>query len=336
MGVAFVRGIQGDDPNVLRCVATPKHFAVHSGPEPLRPRVRRAGPGAGRVRDLPAAVRDVRAGRPGAVDDGGRTAPFKRRARDGQPVVADGSVAGDVGGSMGRWCRTSTRSTTSGRGTTPAKDAAEASAMALKAGDDLCSGDTYRALPEAMRRGLVTEGDLDRAATRLFTLRYRLGTFDDNPYRHIPASEIDSPRARRAEPGDGGEVARAAEERRGSAVLFGGAEGSGDRADGRRSGDADRQLQRRTLASGHDFGGAPEEIGGRLAPPPLLSPRRAGSRGLRQRMCLGGGAGRRVRAAPQGIAFRGRRPEDAGAVATRVRPGGTWVRARRRAPSYRA
>jgi beta-glucosidase len=36
MGVAFVKGMQGDDPHYLKVVATPKHYAVHSGPEPLR------------------------------------------------------------------------------------------------------------------------------------------------------------------------------------------------------------------------------------------------------------------------------------------------------------
>ena len=36
MGVAFVTGMQGDDPHYLKVVATPKHYAVHSGPEPLR------------------------------------------------------------------------------------------------------------------------------------------------------------------------------------------------------------------------------------------------------------------------------------------------------------
>jgi beta-glucosidase len=36
MGVAFVTGIQGDDPRYYRAIATPKHFAVHSGPEPTR------------------------------------------------------------------------------------------------------------------------------------------------------------------------------------------------------------------------------------------------------------------------------------------------------------
>ena len=36
MGIAFVTGMQGDDPKYYRVIATPKHFAVHSGPEPQR------------------------------------------------------------------------------------------------------------------------------------------------------------------------------------------------------------------------------------------------------------------------------------------------------------
>ena len=36
MGVAFVTGMQGDDPKYYRVISTPKHFAVHSGPEPTR------------------------------------------------------------------------------------------------------------------------------------------------------------------------------------------------------------------------------------------------------------------------------------------------------------
>ena len=36
MGVAFARGLQGDDPRYFRVISTPKHFAVHSGPEPAR------------------------------------------------------------------------------------------------------------------------------------------------------------------------------------------------------------------------------------------------------------------------------------------------------------
>ena len=33
LGVAFIQGIQGDDPNSLKAIACAKHYAVHSGPE---------------------------------------------------------------------------------------------------------------------------------------------------------------------------------------------------------------------------------------------------------------------------------------------------------------
>src|SRR5215469_14920671 len=36
MAVAFIKGMQGNDPKYLKTVATAKHYAVHSGPEPLR------------------------------------------------------------------------------------------------------------------------------------------------------------------------------------------------------------------------------------------------------------------------------------------------------------
>ena len=36
MGVSFIKGLQGDDPKYVKCIATAKHFAVHSGPEAER------------------------------------------------------------------------------------------------------------------------------------------------------------------------------------------------------------------------------------------------------------------------------------------------------------
>src|SRR5574344_1837035 len=36
LGVAFVKGLQGNDPSHLKTAAFAKHFAVHSGPEKLR------------------------------------------------------------------------------------------------------------------------------------------------------------------------------------------------------------------------------------------------------------------------------------------------------------
>jgi beta-glucosidase len=189
MGVAFVTGIQGDGP-ILRAVATPKHFAVHSGPEPLRHQFDAKTP----ERDifetyLPQFEMCVREGHAQSVM--AAYSGFNGVPATGNPWLLtdllrktwgfDGAVVSDVDSVADLW-----------QGHKIAKDAAEASAMALKAGDDLCSGTTYRALPEALRRGLISVSDLDRAATRLFTLRYRLGMFDKNPYQEIPASEIDS------------------------------------------------------------------------------------------------------------------------------------------------
>jgi len=191
MGVAFVTGIQGDDPNVLRCVATPKHFAVHSGPEPLRHQFNAVAP----ERDLyetyfPAFEACVREGQAQSVMSA--YSAFNGQCCTGSPWLLTtllrktwgfkGAVVSDVDSVNDLYV-----------GHHVAKDQAEASALALKAGDDLNSGYTYRALPEALKRGLVTEKDLDLAATRLFTLRYKLGMFDKNPYQQIPASEIDSP-----------------------------------------------------------------------------------------------------------------------------------------------
>jgi beta-glucosidase len=82
------------------------------------------------------------------------------------------------------------------RGHHEAPDNAHASALALKAGTDLDCGRAYGALPEALKAGLITEADIDRALTRLYTARFRLGMFDPDsrvPYAQIPISENHSP-----------------------------------------------------------------------------------------------------------------------------------------------
>ncbi|CAN5659119.1 glycoside hydrolase family 3 protein [soil metagenome] len=194
MGVAFVTGIQADDPKWLRAVATPKHFAVHSGPEPLRHGFDAQAP----ERDifetyLPAFEACVREGHAHSIMSA--YSGFNGVPATGNHWLLtdllrekwgfDGAVVSDVDSVSDLFV-----------GHHVAKDRAEASAMALKAGNDECSGETYKALPEALKRGLVTQADLDRAAIRLFTLRYRLGMFDkpaDVPYAQIPISEVDSP-----------------------------------------------------------------------------------------------------------------------------------------------
>src|SRR6185369_15492330 len=65
----------------------------------------------------------------------------------------------------------------------------------LKAGTDLDCGDEYGALLGAVRNGLVTEADVDRAVGRLFEARFRLGMFDPDAmvaYARIPFATNDS------------------------------------------------------------------------------------------------------------------------------------------------
>jgi beta-glucosidase len=194
--VAFVRGLQGGDAHYLKVVSTVKHFAVHSGPEELRHRF-----------DAVISERDLHetylpAFEAGIREGGAQSLMSAYNAIDGIPAPANrrllttilrgdwgftGAVVGDVDTVRDLF-------DTGGHGY--AKDAAEASADALKGGTDLCSGTTYEALPEALKRGLVTEADLDRALRRLFLLRFRLGQFDPAErvaYRQIPLSVVDSP-----------------------------------------------------------------------------------------------------------------------------------------------
>ena len=194
--VAFVRGLQGDDPHYLKTVATVKHFAVHSGPEPERHRFNAVAS----ARDLwetylPAFEAGIREG-------GALSLMSAYNAVNGIPAPAhvgllqkilrqrwgfSGAVVGDVDNVSDMWRE-------GGHRYSP--DAEAASAAAIRAGTDLCSGGTYWGLYGALGRGLVTEADLDVALRRLLALRFRLGQFDPPervPYRAIPASANNAP-----------------------------------------------------------------------------------------------------------------------------------------------
>ena len=196
MGVAFVKGLQGNDPKYLKTVGTLKHYAVHSGPEELRHKF----DAVVSARDLhetylPAFEAGVREGKAMSVMSAynavnGIPAPANKYLLT--HVLRDqwgfqGAVVGDVD-TVGDIFRKGSH--------VYAKDAAAASALALKAGNDLCSGTTYSALPDALKLGLVSEDDLDLALKRLFTLRFKLGQFDPPdavPYTKIPITENNSP-----------------------------------------------------------------------------------------------------------------------------------------------
>ena len=194
LAVQFIRGMQGDDPNYLKTVATSKHYAVHSGPEPDR----HTFDALVSERDLretylPQFERTVR-----EADVRSLMCAYNRvygKAACGSPYLLDEILRGEWGfdgyitsdcGALGDIYKHHKLVETP----------AEAAATALKAGTDLeCGKEAFPYLVQAVDSGLVDEADVDRAVKRLFTARFRLGMFDPPervPYAQIPYSILDS------------------------------------------------------------------------------------------------------------------------------------------------
>jgi beta-glucosidase len=193
MGVAFVKGMQGDDPRYLKTIATPKHYAVHSGPEPLRHSFDAKVSEYDLVNTYLVAFKaTVTEGKAGsimcvynAVDGvpGCASADLLQKRLRGQwgfqgYVVSDCGAIGDI-------FRSHKYSATQGA----------ASVAAVKAGTDLTCGGEYKSLLDEVKAGTITEAEITRAAERLFEARIRLGMFDPPervPYTKIPYSVNDS------------------------------------------------------------------------------------------------------------------------------------------------
>jgi len=198
LGVAFVKGLQGDDPKYLETVSTPKHYAVHSGPE-----LKRHG---FNVNPSPHDLEDtyLPAFRASVVEGHADSAMCAYNAINGEPACANtyllqktlrddwgfqGYVTSDCG---------AVADITAGHHFTP--DLEHAAVVAVRAGTDTTCGDEYVELVKAVRDGLIQESDLDTALRRLFTARIKLGMFDPPQavtFNNIPFSENDSPEHRR-------------------------------------------------------------------------------------------------------------------------------------------
>ena len=192
LGVAFVRGLQGNHPRYLKTVATPKHYAVHSGPEPDRHTFNaRVDERDLRETYLPHFEACVKEG--GAFSIMCAYNRFRDKACCGSPFLLtrilrlewgfEGYVVSDCGAIYDIYNNHKIVPT-----------APEAAALAVKAGCDLNCGQTYRTLVKAVEKGLLSEEDIDRAVRRLFLARFRLGMFDPPemvPYTAIPYSVVD-------------------------------------------------------------------------------------------------------------------------------------------------
>ncbi|MGA2853121.1 MAG: glycoside hydrolase family 3 C-terminal domain-containing protein, partial [Verrucomicrobiota bacterium] len=178
----------------IKAMACAKHFAVHSGPEPERHRFDAAPP----ERDfyetyLPHFEAAVREGRVGAVM-GAYNSVYGKPACANPLLLTellrhqwgfDGHVVSDCGAIYDIFGNHKFAPTPE-----------DASADAVKAGDDLCCGTDYNSLTRAVKAGLISEKEIDTAVSRLFEARFRLGLFDPPekvPFAQIPVSENDTP-----------------------------------------------------------------------------------------------------------------------------------------------
>ena len=176
LGVAFVTGMQGNDPKYFKVIATPKHYAVHSGPEPMRHGFN--------VNASPHDLEDtyLPAFRATVVEGHADSVMCAYNAVDGAPACASkfllqdtlrdawkfqGYVTSDCG---------AVGDITTGHKFTP--DNEHGSAVAVQAGTDTTCGNEYVALVQAVQDGLIKESEIDTALKRLFTARFRLGMFD--------------------------------------------------------------------------------------------------------------------------------------------------------------
>ena len=176
MGVAFVQGLQGDDPQYRKVDATAKHFAVHSGPEADRHHFD-VHPSEQDLHDtyLPAFQALVQEGKVAAVmgaynrvygeSASASTLLLQRTLRERWGF--QGYVVSDCDSIEDIYKHHKIVNT-----------AAEAAALGVTKGCDLDCGKTYEALLPAVRQGLISEKEIDAAVQRLMLTRFRLGMFD--------------------------------------------------------------------------------------------------------------------------------------------------------------
>jgi len=202
MAVAFVTGMQGDDPRYYRAISTPKHYAVHSGPEPTR-----------HSADVTVSKHDeldtyLPAFRAAVVEGKAGSVMCAYNSINGQPACANEFLLEDQ--LRGKWgfqgyvvsdCD-AVRNIFNGHHYT--KSQPEASAVSLQrgmdnecidSGPDVTDDHDYAPYLQAVKEGFLKESEIDVTLTRLFTARMKLGMFDPPesvPYAGIDEKQLDS------------------------------------------------------------------------------------------------------------------------------------------------
>jgi beta-glucosidase len=193
MGVAFVKGLQGDDPKYLKTAATPKHFAVHSGPESTRHEV-----------DVEVSRHDMEdtylpAFRATVTDAGAQSVMCAYNSVNGQPACANQFLLGDrlrdawkFKGYVVSDCG-AIEDISAHHRYRPLQE--QGVAAALVAGTDLICGSPQSrvqlertAALNAVHQGILPESTIDLAVTRTLSARFKLGMFD--PPALVPWSNL--------------------------------------------------------------------------------------------------------------------------------------------------
>ena len=201
MGVAFVTGMQGDDPKYYRVISTPKHYAVHSGPESTRHKADvmvskhdqldtylpafRATVTEAKAASVMCAYNSIN-GQPACVNEFLLQDQLRNKWKFQGYVVSDCDAVVNIF-----------------RDHHFTKTQPEASALAIQRGmDNECidfakvkDDHDYRPYYDAYKQGFLKESEIDTALIRLFTARMKLGMFDPPemvPYTKIDEKELDS------------------------------------------------------------------------------------------------------------------------------------------------
>ena len=192
LATRFIEGVQGNDPRYFAAIATPKHFAVHSGPEQLRHGFN-VDPSPRDLTEtyLPAFRRTI-------IDAKAYSLMCAYNAVGGAAACANPTLLRDIlrrdwgfTGFVTSDCGAIDDITTGHHDT---RTNIEAAALAVRSGTDTgCDfKDEMLDLPKSVKAGLLTEAEMDTAVKRLFVARMRLGLFDPParvPFAAIPISE---------------------------------------------------------------------------------------------------------------------------------------------------
>lgn len=197
IGTAFVKGLQGDNPNYLKTAACAKHFAVHSGPEKLRHEFNAEVTKKDLWETYLPAFQAL-------VEAKVESVMCAYNSTDGEPCCANkyliaevlrkqwqfkGHVVTDCGAIDDFYAPKDK----GGHGTV--KTETQAAALVVKSGVSLNCGSSYKALPQAVKDGLITEKEIDDQLAVLLKTRFKLGLFDpmgSNPYDAIAADVVNS------------------------------------------------------------------------------------------------------------------------------------------------